>query len=187
MVNEGEISLSQSAEYDQLNSEFERGIEEFFSEFLRQSASGAWEIGDYRHPLAAEFTAEELETILSMLNSPMFVKVGADSSLARFSSRPSMEINAVVKNWFTYTECIISGVTGLPVPPSLTYKVISSVRNGDWHGAASAMVRGYAEMLASHYLDYATKLAIKQLANSVPGVFVGRLVLHSSLCLMYNQ
>ena len=43
VVNEGKISLSQSAEYDQLNSEFEQGIEEFFSEFLRQSASGAWE------------------------------------------------------------------------------------------------------------------------------------------------
>lgn len=178
-----EILASEGIDYENAKEKLAKDFEALFTEALVQDETGNWAVNDLSHPALEGLSSDEISILLSTLNSPPRTV----ASVPVISSFRSVTPSAIINDGYKYAECVLSGVTGLPIPPSLIHEVVSHAKAGDWHAVAETSLRGFAELAASELLDTATKIAFKQFSNSVPGVFAARLVLHSGLCVMYNQ
>ncbi|MGV3104087.1 hypothetical protein [Rothia sp. 32237D007AR] len=178
-----EILAAEGIDYESAKEKLAKDFEILFTEVLVQDKTGNWDVNDLNHPALEGLSSDEISVLLSTLNSPPQIV----ESVPVISSFRSVTPSAIINDGYKYTECVLSGATGLPIPPSLIHEVVSHAKAGNWHAVAETSLRGFAELAASELLDTATKIAFKQFSNTVPGVFAARLVLHSGLCVMYNQ
>lgn len=175
---------SSGVDYDAVEGKIEDDLKYFFTEVLAKNGQGEWVVKDFSNPALGSISSHQLQSLLDMLNSSGL----QGSVLYRYDDSRSMSApSAIIKDWTKYAICVVEGATGFKVSPSLLVGVVFLIKEGRWHEAATTLMRGLAENAASGLLDWATKIAMNQLINSVPGAFAARLAVNASLCVMYNQ
>lgn len=180
-----EVFSDSGIDYEETKEKIAQDFEFLFTQVIVQDSSGKWFVKDPENPSLAGLTQHDIDLLITMLNDQTLSIAPTPSS--SYSLQRGASTSAIIKDWNKYATCVIEGATGFKVSPTLVVSTVFLIKEGRWHDAATTLMRGLAENAASGLLDMATQIAVKQLTNSVPGVFAARLAVNASLCVMYNQ